>query len=1604
MVASQYDVIVVGAGCAGLTAAIGLARAGFTVAVIESAPLPGANGIGGVCFAENLAEPEILGPEGVEALAWERRLIERGCFATDGRRLVGSTYRDPDAFRHCYTVLRPLFDHHLAQIALTHGVALLTDTAVEGLIREGRRVIGVATSRGPLYGDLVFLAEGDAGHLVSREGYDRSSDPRDTPAFLYGLQQVLDLPPGAIEECFRVGPEQGVAHELLLRNPGQAPLNVRGFVCTNRQSVTLSVVLPAENMRQHFDGEPRRLLDWFADMPALRPWWREGRRSAWTARLLRTGGLRDVPYLAEDGLAVGGAAAGLGVDFPTLNTMGPATFTGLLIARAAAQIRAEGGGFDRESLSRHYMEPLRQTRYWRDMEFLQRWPGYVKRSRVLFDQELDLLLDSAAVWARPRRWLPRKLLAWFRLLGRVRWAQWGELRDDLFHASRALRFRDVTPRPALARVLLDGALNAFRDLARKPRPHLPPAGTLRIHYFSADTSGAANMAPALLRRWFGRFQPVLASAGHIVYRNDDTPLSAKMTAMVELLVRQVNLIDLLAVATLGSLTALASTLLDACGSVFRWLGRRRTMQNAECRMQNERQDPSSFCNLHSASCIEKTDPLIHIVWRSTHPQRRADVVRGLPHVCPTGVFEICGEPPDVVQVLVHGDKCIRCEACWRSNLSVDWGHNGSPRLRSAVLSPLVTRLLEAEDRAGLVRPAAPRDVDPWQACARDRGRPTKVEVWDELSRLLDQLDDKLSAFEKALVKGPAAVDRPRSDHLEMLARYAQQLAVHIREVLHDMAWPTGAAIARQQALELAAAMVTKTEERARRTWDGRFAWAVADGRLLRQHHLTGLRRILGRDALGQRRMAEDPSVALRKNWISPALTLREKNACLKHLLADIATRRYLLETLDDAPMPAEETARVELLAALAEEVRDELTTKTAELHALLGCAEKSLAIASHRGEEAYGKHGPALLADAEQARSLLDLPGDWQSLTQRRAMTAEREEILKAEARLIGLASNWRDGSHEPAAEEEVSAGFVREAAHVLAGKLLLLRTHDRLENGLNAELAVVLLRVWLDYAATRLDEFTIIVRDRLRLPVVNRDRPLVEFGSGPPPKTTAEYRAAPSPYTSGDFLLASVDLRQPRLVPEMLSSPEEVATVVGQAACLSIQTEDKQAACPTMFNVVVADLVRMAADLRDHPQNLPRREEILYLAEALAWEIVGRRAHPQTRALDLEMACARLIVTALRQRGAALVECCVILRTLAEEVLPRWRRGGEERVRHLGRDVLELEALKADFRRRLTTTWDVFGEALARNADVQASCFALAEAAAWLKAADSTLGRMAWLSRLCEAEERDEPAARQDLGRRVLAHCHAEIRDRLFRFDEDLAALRRGYYAPHVRAAALLLAAEPECSALPPSSDIERPVRVLVIVEPLPAVLPHADDGERVLESYWALDDGDRAALENALRLRDAAPELVSIEVAAAGPPRVGQALREILSLGIEPVHLLVQDREEMTAERVASVLAAALRSAGPFDLVLGAHRESRLTAFVAEALDIPLAGHAAGVTVQARFAETRVRLRSAADQPLRERPLPAAVLIEAGTSLRPFTVAGYLGGLNRSVQPVTP
>ena len=192
-----WDVIIVGGGPAGITAALKLARRDIGVLVVEAAVYPGAeNWSGAVYFAENLADPAVLGLEELERAPYERRVVKRGIFSCNGPTLAGAEYRNVETFKHCYTVLRPVYDRYLAERARQLGATILNETTVDGLIRHGERVIGVHTDRGPLYGDIVFVAEGDASHLVSKEGFEREAvraRKGGQPSFLQGVKEVIEL-------------------------------------------------------------------------------------------------------------------------------------------------------------------------------------------------------------------------------------------------------------------------------------------------------------------------------------------------------------------------------------------------------------------------------------------------------------------------------------------------------------------------------------------------------------------------------------------------------------------------------------------------------------------------------------------------------------------------------------------------------------------------------------------------------------------------------------------------------------------------------------------------------------------------------------------------------------------------------------------------------------------------------------------------------------------------------------------------------------------------------------------------------------------------------------------------------------------------------------------------------------------------------------------------------------------------------------------------------------------------------------------------------------------------------------------------------------------
>jgi electron transfer flavoprotein-quinone oxidoreductase len=952
---AQFDVLVVGAGAAGLTAAIGLARAGVSVAVVEAAAFPGAeNWSGCVYFCENLAHPDILGPDGVEALAWERRLVERGFFATDGYGLLGATYRDPDAFRHCYTVLRPLFDHHLAQVALRHGVALLTGTTAESLIRDDRRVIGACTQRGPLYADLVFLAEGDASHLVTREGYEQTVLPREPVKYLQGIKEVWELPAGAVEKRFGVGPDEGVAYEMLLRNGTlrgrSVHLNMGGFVYANRQSLSIGMVLPADNLLSSFDGDPNLLMEWFEGLPALQPWLRGGKRGTFGAKLIRGGGIQDAPTLIDDGLAIGGAASALGIDFPYPNFTGPANAMGLLLARAVLRIRAEKVAFSKENLRRHYLEPLQRTHYWQDVEFLRHWPGYVKKTKYFFGKNIDLSLGSAFLWTRKGVGIICRWREWIRLLAQqVSHEEGAAVREDARHLGRALRVPSLLPRARLSRLFLDGAVNALRDLFGARRAGLGEAGSFRFHYSVGGETVPSSQVPGFLRGWFRRNAPILAAAARRAYQNVPTPLARKLRDVSALLARQVNLLDVLRFLGAAAVTGLL-------GGFSMFLDRIRPRRPAatpatktsaslpllldyasQARHATELGTVAGQAALHweerlgvlAYQTVKASH--IHLLWPQHLESKDAVVRAGLWHVCPAHVYEARVNPAGQLQVVVNYENCIKCETCWRLSDLVDWGRDGRHRFVYSVTSPVVTRLLDDQEAWGLARPRLPRQIDPWAmrttgAAALESG------TLGALNRIIDQLEAKLLEFDHALGEEPRTVDPARAEFLGMLVSHARNLTQDISDVLSRQ--PAGHQPALAPLVRLVRSTAAFLAERQKHVEQHKYTWAAADGRQLRMHHLTGLRvmlapiRLADANGAGERKSVPGAptdggkSLSEKLDELFPPSTWRDREQ-LKPLTAEQSEE--LLGMLKALPAPDPEiperawlsSARRELLAELS---------------------------------------------------------------------------------------------------------------------------------------------------------------------------------------------------------------------------------------------------------------------------------------------------------------------------------------------------------------------------------------------------------------------------------------------------------------------------------------------------------------------------------------------------------------------------------------------------------------------------------------------------------------------------------------------------------------
>src|SRR5438046_169097 len=143
--ADRYDVVVVGARCAGSPLAAMLAREGLEVALVERAKFPHDTLSTHILEADGLAFLDRLGVID-EVRATGAPFVGRIDTRTDDVRFTAEWPRRPDDPGGLVSIRRFVLDPILAGAAEREGAEVRMGSKVTGLVRENGRVAGVRTA------------------------------------------------------------------------------------------------------------------------------------------------------------------------------------------------------------------------------------------------------------------------------------------------------------------------------------------------------------------------------------------------------------------------------------------------------------------------------------------------------------------------------------------------------------------------------------------------------------------------------------------------------------------------------------------------------------------------------------------------------------------------------------------------------------------------------------------------------------------------------------------------------------------------------------------------------------------------------------------------------------------------------------------------------------------------------------------------------------------------------------------------------------------------------------------------------------------------------------------------------------------------------------------------------------------------------------------------------------------------------------------------------------------------------------------------------------------------------------------------------------------
>ena len=373
----KFDCIIVGAGIAGLAAAMILARNNMKFLLIEKGEFAGSKNVsGGVLWGSDLAR---LVPEYWEEEdgGWERFINHRRLTFMDEQSTFSIDFKSSHFNETPYSgvvVLRSKFDRWLAgkvqeeidnsDFAMESFIA--TNIKVDEVLMENDKAVGIRTGEEEFHADSVILAEGVNNLLTRQVGLQDDYVPADH--MLTGIKEVIRYDQKVLEDRFQLNGLSGMSNEFV----GFATDGVEGggFLYTNRDTISLGLVAGIKDMREK-EKSPHDLLNTFKGHPVIQDTIQGGEVVEYSAHVVSSGDKRVMPKeLYKDGVLLCGESANLLMNAgKAIQGMDYAMRSGILGAETVVKAK-ERGDFTSSTL-KEYKQALGDSYVMKDINSFQ---------------------------------------------------------------------------------------------------------------------------------------------------------------------------------------------------------------------------------------------------------------------------------------------------------------------------------------------------------------------------------------------------------------------------------------------------------------------------------------------------------------------------------------------------------------------------------------------------------------------------------------------------------------------------------------------------------------------------------------------------------------------------------------------------------------------------------------------------------------------------------------------------------------------------------------------------------------------------------------------------------------------------------------------------------------------------------------------------------------------------------------------------------------------------------------------------------------------------------------------------------------------------------